>query len=75
MVAPGRPRVQPRRTPDVRAWPGVRIVLRGDSAFCRHRMLDWCERHRVGYLVELARNAVIYRAAAAFEQADDWRGM
>ena len=32
------------------AWPGVRIVLRGDSAFCRRRMLDWCERHRVGYI-------------------------
>ena len=43
------------------AWPGVRIVLRGDSAFCRHRMLDWCERHRVGYIVGLARNAVLER--------------
>ena len=32
------------------SWPGVRIVLRGDSAFCRRRMLDWCERHRVGYI-------------------------
>ena len=43
------------------AWPGVRIVLRGDSAFCRRRMLDWCERHRVGYIVGLARNAVLER--------------
>ena len=24
-------------------------------------MLDWCERHRVGYLVGLARNAVLER--------------
>ena len=44
-----------------RAWPSVRIVLRGDSAFCRHRMLDWCERHDVGYLVGLARNSVLER--------------
>ena len=43
------------------AWPGVCIVLRGDSAFCRHRMLDWCERHRVGYIVGLARNGVLER--------------
>ena len=43
------------------AWPGVRIVLRGDSAFCRPRMLDWCERHRVGYIVGLARNGALER--------------
>ena len=30
-------------------------------AFCRRRMLDWCERHRVGYIVGLARNAVLER--------------
>ena len=38
------------------AWPGVRIVLRADSGFCRVRMLAWCERHDVGYCVGLARN-------------------
>ncbi len=25
-------------------WPQVRIVLRGDSGFCRQRILNWCER-------------------------------
>ena len=39
------------------AWPGVRIVFRGDSGFCRHKMLGWCERHGVGYIVGLAKNA------------------
>jgi hypothetical protein len=39
-----------------RAWPEVRIVFRGDSGFCRPRMLSWCERHGVGYIVGLARN-------------------
>lgn len=39
------------------AWPGVKIIFRGDSGFCRRRMLHWCERHGVGYLVGLAKNA------------------
>ena len=44
-----------------RAWPGVRIVLRGDSGFCRWRMLRWCEDHGVDYIVGLARNARLER--------------
>lgn len=39
------------------AWPAVKIVFRGDSGFCRHRMLDWCEAHRVDYVVGVAKNA------------------
>ena len=39
-----------------RAWPLVKIILRADSGFCRHRMLAWCERHGVGYVVGLAKN-------------------
>ena len=38
-------------------WPDVAIVFRGDSGFCRHKMLTWCERHAVGYIVGLAKNA------------------
>jgi len=37
-------------------WPDVEIVFRGDSQFCRWRMLAWCERHGVGYIVGLAKN-------------------
>jgi hypothetical protein len=40
-----------------RAWPKVRIILRGDSGFCRQKMLNWCDRHGVGYCVGLAQNA------------------
>ena len=43
------------------AWPAVRIVFRGDSGFCRHRMFDWCERNDVHYIVGLARNRVLER--------------
>ena len=39
------------------AWPAVKIVFRGDSGFCRWKMLRWCERHGVGYIVGLAKNA------------------
>jgi len=37
-------------------WPKVRIIFRGDSGFCRWRMLLWCERHAVGYIVGIAKN-------------------
>ncbi|MEJ1403306.1 MAG: IS1380 family transposase, partial [Candidatus Sedimenticola sp. (ex Thyasira tokunagai)] len=37
-------------------WPDVQIIFRGDSGFCRHRMLDWCERQGVKYIVGIARN-------------------
>jgi hypothetical protein len=42
-------------------WPGVRIVFRGDSGFCRHRMLQWCNRHDVGFIVGLAKNPRLLR--------------
>ena len=45
------------------AWPGVRIIVRADSGFCRHRMLSWCERHGVGYIVGVAKNARLKRDA------------
>ena len=38
------------------AWPQVRLILRADSGFCRWKMLRWCDRARVDYLVGLARN-------------------
>ena len=31
------------------AWPGVWIIVRGDSGFCRERLMRWCERNAVGY--------------------------
>ena len=37
-------------------WPGVRITFRGDSGFCRHQMLNWCERWDVDYIIGLSRN-------------------
>jgi hypothetical protein len=40
-------------------WPKVRIVLRADSGFCRWKLLRWCDRHGVDYIIGLARNSVL----------------
>jgi hypothetical protein len=37
-------------------WPEVRIVLRGDSGFCREGLMHWCEENRVDYVFGLAKN-------------------
>jgi hypothetical protein len=37
-------------------WPKVRIIFRADSGFCRWRMLSWCERHDISYIVGIAQN-------------------
>ena len=39
-------------------FPEVRIIVRGDSGFCREPMMAWCEEQReVYYCLGLARNA------------------
>ena len=39
-----------------KAWPNVRVLLRGDSGFAREALMAWCEANRVDYLFGLARN-------------------
>src|ERR1017187_1825148 len=43
------------------AWPEVRIVLRGDSGFCRNELMSWCESKGVDFLFGLARNKRLHR--------------
>jgi hypothetical protein len=38
------------------AWPAVKIILRGDSGFCRNALMSWCENHGVDFVLGLARN-------------------
>jgi hypothetical protein len=38
------------------AWPAVKIILRGDSGFCRNALMSWCEEHKVDFIFGLARN-------------------
>jgi hypothetical protein len=49
------------------AWPDVRIIVRGDSGFCRQRLLRWCERKAVGYVVGVARNKRLHKIVEAWE--------
>ena len=51
------------------AWPKVRLIVRGDSGFCRQRLIRWCERHYVGYVIGVARNARLHRRVEDWEQA------
>jgi hypothetical protein len=43
------------------AWPNVRIVLRGDSGFCRDHLMRWCEANDVDFLFGLAKNKRLLR--------------
>lgn len=37
-------------------WPDVNITFRADGGFCRPRILSWCERNAVKYVVGLSGN-------------------
>ena len=60
-------------------WPNVRIILRGDSGFCREALMVWCEAEGVHYLFGVAQNARLNReiepelaqAAALYEQTKE----
>ena len=38
------------------AWPKVKIILRGDSGFCRQDLMECAEADKFAYLFGLARN-------------------
>jgi hypothetical protein len=51
-------------------WPEVKIVLRGDSGFCREELMAWCEANQVEYVFGMARNPLLEKMVAeALEQA------
>lgn len=37
--------------------PNARIIVRGDSGFCREEIMAWCEANSVFYVLGLARNS------------------
>jgi hypothetical protein len=53
-------------------WPNVKIIFRGDGGFCRWRLMRWCDRRNVGYIIGLASNAVLERLS---QQWTDQSGM
>ncbi len=45
------------------AWPEVRIIVRGDSGFCRDEIMSYCESHRqLDYVFGLAKNSRLIKA-------------
>jgi hypothetical protein len=44
-----------------RRWPAVRIIVRGDSGFCRENLMAWCEAERVDFIFGLAKNKRLVR--------------
>lgn len=38
-------------------WPGVKITLRGDGGFARWRMMRWCDKNQVHYVLGLPKNS------------------
>jgi hypothetical protein len=51
------------------AWPEARLIVRGDSGFCRQRLIRYCERHDVGYVIGVARNARLHALVEDWERA------
>ena len=47
------------------AWPKVKIILRGDSGFCRNELMSWCENNGVEFVFGLARNQRLRRIIGA----------
>jgi hypothetical protein len=45
-------------------WPAVEIVLRGDGGFCREKLMAWCEREGMHYILGLAQNARLKKQIA-----------
>src|SRR5579871_3056459 len=57
------------------AWPEVKIVLRGDSGFCRNELMSWCESHGVGFVFGMARNRRLRKIIGAEMHAatEQWK--
>lgn len=49
-------------------WPEVRIVFRADSGFSRWRMMRWCDRHDVGYIIGQAKNRRLNQLSASLHE-------
>ncbi len=43
-------------------WPRTRIILRGDSGFCRWKLMRWCDANNVDYIFGVARNGRLQAA-------------
>ena len=62
-----------------KVWPDTKITIRADGGFCRLRLMKWCEKHDIDYVLGIGRNKVLERqiaplmdqAEAAFEETKE----
>ena len=56
-------------------WKKTKIILRGDSGFCRPYILDWCEQEGISYVIGLPKNKRLTRAIGGSLRAvsDTWK--
>jgi hypothetical protein len=47
------------------AWPKVKIIIRGDSGFCRNELMSWCESQGVDFVFGMARNQKLRKIIGA----------
>jgi hypothetical protein len=53
-------------------WPDAKIIYRGDSGFCREKVLLWCDLYNVDYIVGYAKNPRVSRHAQNYiDQAEE----
>jgi hypothetical protein len=50
----------------------VKITIRGDSGFCRWRLMRWCDHNGIGYVLGLAQDPALLRVAPPHTQAARW---
>ncbi len=50
-------------------WPGLPVIVRGDSGFALPALYEWCEQHQVRYLIGLAQNPRLRALAEPYLQA------
>lgn len=49
-----------------KSWPNTKIIIRGDSGFCRHKMLSWCDRNNIEYYIGIAKNSRLISLADTY---------
>ena len=51
-----------------KSWPDTKITFRADSGLCRHKILNWCERNSIDYIVGLSGNRVLNKKSASLQE-------
>jgi len=54
------------------SWSKVHILVRADSDFCREKILTWCERNGIDYVIGFAKNDGIIGMIDAEEAKQKW---